>query len=211
MSLTPPPQFFNAYAQGFARCAVATPLVRLADPARNVERIAALARRADDAGAAVLLTPELSVSGYAIDDLLHQGALWVDGFLRIMQYQHADFAAQVGQTQRAVVHRRGAALHEVVIPNGTSVRRWRLAHALLPRRIERNRHAQTDNAPSWWTRQIFDHMAVEAVTTQQLRPNQHKPGPHLRIQVQPLRQHMAGLFKVSVPQGSPPHRNARTL
>ena len=75
MSLTPPPQFFNAYAQGFARCAVATPLVRLADPARNVERIAALARRADDAGAAVLLTPELSVSGYAIDDLLHQGAL----------------------------------------------------------------------------------------------------------------------------------------
>ncbi|MFN3613546.1 MAG: NAD(+) synthase [Rubrimonas sp.] len=73
--MTPSPRFFNAYAQGFLRTAVAAPAVSPADPMANIAGIAAAARQAHDAGAAVALTPELGVSGYAIDDLLHQGAL----------------------------------------------------------------------------------------------------------------------------------------
>jgi NAD+ synthase (glutamine-hydrolysing) len=71
----PPPDFWNLYRHGFARVAVATPALRPADPAFNASRIAALAHQADDAGAVLLLTPELSLSAYAIDDLLQQGAL----------------------------------------------------------------------------------------------------------------------------------------
>ncbi|MGF1659702.1 MAG: NAD(+) synthase [Rubrimonas sp.] len=77
-TLAPPPRFFNATAQGFARVAVATPAVRPADPAFNAAAIAGMARRAEAAGALLLLTPELGLSGYAIDDLLHQDAL-LDG------------------------------------------------------------------------------------------------------------------------------------
>jgi NAD+ synthase (glutamine-hydrolysing) len=73
--MTPSPRFFNAYAQGFLRAAVAAPSVRPADPVANIVAIAAAARRAHDAGAAVTLTPELGITGYAIDDLLHQTAL----------------------------------------------------------------------------------------------------------------------------------------
>ncbi len=73
--VAPPPRFFNAYAQGMLRVAVAAPFVRLADPAANGARLAALAVRADAERAALLATPELSVTGYAIDDLVQQTAL----------------------------------------------------------------------------------------------------------------------------------------
>lgn len=71
----PPDGFLNLYRHGMARVAVATPRVHLAEPAANAARIAALCRRADAEGAVLLLLPELSLSAYAIDDLLHQGAL----------------------------------------------------------------------------------------------------------------------------------------
>lgn len=73
--LSPPPRFFNAYAQRFARVAVAAPFVAIGNPAANGARIEAMARRAHDAHAALLLTPELSITGYSIDDLHHQQAL----------------------------------------------------------------------------------------------------------------------------------------
>jgi NAD+ synthase (glutamine-hydrolysing) len=65
----------SLYDHGFARLAAAVPEVRPADPAFNAERTLALARRASDDGAAVVVFPELGISGYAIDDLLHQRAL----------------------------------------------------------------------------------------------------------------------------------------
>ena len=71
----PPDGFLNLYRHGMARVAVATPRVHLAEPLANAARIAALARQADAEGAVLLLLPELSLSAYAIDDLLHQGAL----------------------------------------------------------------------------------------------------------------------------------------
>ncbi|MFV0429096.1 MAG: NAD(+) synthase [Arachnia sp.] len=67
--------FRNAYAQGFARIAACTVPVADFDPAANAARIADLARQCDVRGTAVALFPELSVSGYAIDDLLLQDSL----------------------------------------------------------------------------------------------------------------------------------------
>ena len=67
--------FRNVYAQGFARVAACTLPVALADPATNAERIVAEVRGCHDEGVSVALFPELSVSGYAIDDLLLQDVL----------------------------------------------------------------------------------------------------------------------------------------
>ncbi|MEM1209776.1 MAG: NAD(+) synthase [Planctomycetota bacterium] len=63
------------YRHGFARVAVATPAVAVADPAANLEHHLALARQAHDLHAAVCLFPELGLTGYACDDLFHQTAL----------------------------------------------------------------------------------------------------------------------------------------
>jgi NAD+ synthase (glutamine-hydrolysing) len=39
-------EFFNLYRHGFARVAVATPIVRIGDPAHNLEGTAALMQQA---------------------------------------------------------------------------------------------------------------------------------------------------------------------
>jgi NAD+ synthase (glutamine-hydrolysing) len=67
--------FFNLYAQGFARVATATPKVALADPATNAAAVIGLAHQAHDAGAALVVFPELCLTGYSIDDLHHQDAV----------------------------------------------------------------------------------------------------------------------------------------
>jgi NAD+ synthase (glutamine-hydrolysing) len=67
--------FHSIYRHGFVRVAVAVPKVRVADPAFNAERTCALARRASDARAAVVLFPELGLSAYSNEDLFHQDAL----------------------------------------------------------------------------------------------------------------------------------------
>src|SRR3954452_416222 len=67
--------FRNAYAQGFARVAACTLPVALADPAANAERVIAVVKECHDESVAVALFPELSLSGYAIDDLLMQDVL----------------------------------------------------------------------------------------------------------------------------------------
>ena len=67
--------FRNAYAQGFARVAACTLPVALADPAENARRVVEQVRACHDDGVAVALFPELSLSGYAIDDLLLQDVL----------------------------------------------------------------------------------------------------------------------------------------
>lgn len=67
--------FRNVYAQGFARVAACTLPVAIADPMTNAERIIEQTRACHDDGVAVALFPELSLSGYAIDDLLLQDVL----------------------------------------------------------------------------------------------------------------------------------------
>jgi NAD+ synthase (glutamine-hydrolysing) len=70
-----PERFQSLYTHGFVRVAACAPVVVPADPAANAEAILKFAREADAERAALLLTPELSLSGYAIDDLLLQDAL----------------------------------------------------------------------------------------------------------------------------------------
>lgn len=67
--------FESLYTHGFVRVAACAPVVAPADPAANAEAILKFWREADAEGAAVLLTPELSLTGYAIDDLLLQTPL----------------------------------------------------------------------------------------------------------------------------------------
>ena len=68
-------RFRSLYTHGFVRVAACAPVVAPADPATNAERILKFWREADAEHTAVLLTPELSLSGYAIDDLLLQEPL----------------------------------------------------------------------------------------------------------------------------------------
>ncbi len=67
--------FASLYSHGFVRVAAAVPHMRIGEPAFNAERTLALARRASERHAALVIFPELGISGYSIDDLLHQAAL----------------------------------------------------------------------------------------------------------------------------------------
>jgi NAD+ synthase (glutamine-hydrolysing) len=67
--------FSNLYSHDFARVAVATPRCRVADPAYNATESIALARQAQQQGAALVAFPELGLSAYTCDDLFHQRAL----------------------------------------------------------------------------------------------------------------------------------------
>ncbi len=60
---------------GFLRVAAATPLVRVADCAFNVEHILALMRRAESEHVNVVVFPELAITGYTCADLFHQPVL----------------------------------------------------------------------------------------------------------------------------------------
>jgi NAD+ synthase (glutamine-hydrolysing) len=67
--------FGSLYSHGFVRVAAAVPHVRVGDPGWNASRTVELARGASERGAALVIFPELGISSYAIDDLLHQRAL----------------------------------------------------------------------------------------------------------------------------------------
>ncbi len=68
-------QFFNLYRHGFARMAVATPLVRVGDPDTNLEASFELMREATREKALLAVFPELGLSAYSCEDLFHQQAL----------------------------------------------------------------------------------------------------------------------------------------
>ncbi len=76
----PASSFGSLYEHGFARLAAAVPRVQIAEPEVNADRTLGLARRASERGAALVVFPELGLSGYSIEDLLHQQAL-TDGVL----------------------------------------------------------------------------------------------------------------------------------
>ena len=67
--------FFDARTHGFVRTAAATPVVHVADPVANGDEHEKLIREAGARGVDLLVFPELSLSAYAIDDLLMQAPL----------------------------------------------------------------------------------------------------------------------------------------
>jgi len=70
--------FDSLYRHDLARVAACSTRVSVADPAANAEAILQVLRRCDKRGVAVVVLPELCLSGYSIDDLLLQDAL-LDG------------------------------------------------------------------------------------------------------------------------------------
>jgi NAD+ synthase (glutamine-hydrolysing) len=67
--------FFSAYARGFARVAACTHRAVLADPAANAASVLRIAGDCHDDGVAVAVFPELTLSGYSIEDILLQDSL----------------------------------------------------------------------------------------------------------------------------------------
>jgi NAD+ synthase (glutamine-hydrolysing) len=67
--------FRSIYQQGFARVAAGTTRCALADPAANAAAMLGMAQDCHDRAVALVVFPELALSGYAIDDLLLQDPL----------------------------------------------------------------------------------------------------------------------------------------
>ncbi|TAM64283.1 NAD(+) synthase [Mycobacterium sp.] len=70
--------FYNAYSQGFARVAACTHHTVIGDPAANAESVLRLARACHDDGVALAVFPELTLSGYSIEDIVLQDVLLDD-------------------------------------------------------------------------------------------------------------------------------------
>lgn len=70
--------FYNAYSQGFVRVAACTQHTTIGDPAANAESVLRLARECHDDGVALAVFPELTLSGYSIEDIVMQDLLLDD-------------------------------------------------------------------------------------------------------------------------------------
>jgi NAD+ synthase (glutamine-hydrolysing) len=84
----PGQEFFNFLNHDMLRVAVATPHLRVADPAYNASETMALMNRAAEEHASLVLFPELGLSAYSCEDLFHQRALLdasIEGLGRIVQ------------------------------------------------------------------------------------------------------------------------------
>jgi len=80
--------FHSAYRHGFVRVAACTHHTTLADPAANAESVLRMARDCHDDGVALAVFPELTLSGYSIEDILLQ-----DGLLDAVEVALADVVA----------------------------------------------------------------------------------------------------------------------
>jgi NAD+ synthase (glutamine-hydrolysing) len=67
--------FYSAYHQGFVRVAACTHHTAIADPAANAESVLRVARTCHDESVALAVFPELTLSGYSIEDILLQDTL----------------------------------------------------------------------------------------------------------------------------------------
>lgn len=80
--------YLHILGHGYFRVAVMIPEVALADPMKNCDRHVALIETVAEKGALYILFPELSLSGYSIDDYAQQDVLlnncrvWLDTLLR---------------------------------------------------------------------------------------------------------------------------------
>ena len=76
--------FYSIYSHGFLRAAASPIRIRLADPASNADEVVRALAEAGEAGAGLIVFPELCLSGYAIDDLLQQQVV-LDGVLQAIE------------------------------------------------------------------------------------------------------------------------------
>ncbi|WP_029112802.1 NAD(+) synthase [Mycobacterium sp. URHB0044] len=67
--------FYSAYRHGFVRVAACTHHTTLADPPANADSVLGLARECHADGVALAVFPELTLSGYSIEDIVMQDSL----------------------------------------------------------------------------------------------------------------------------------------
>lgn len=67
--------FYSAYQHGFVRVAACTHHTTIGDPVANAASVLDMARACHDDGAALAVFPELTLSGYSIEDVLLQDSL----------------------------------------------------------------------------------------------------------------------------------------
>jgi NAD+ synthase (glutamine-hydrolysing) len=70
--------FYNCYSQGFVRVAACTHHTTIGDPAANAASVLGLARECHDDGVGLAVFPELTLSGYSIEDIVLQDLLLDD-------------------------------------------------------------------------------------------------------------------------------------
>ncbi|MGV8928751.1 MAG: NAD(+) synthase [Brevundimonas sp.] len=110
--------FHSTRTHGFVRVAAATPVVHTADPVANAEEHIALIKQAGEHGVDLIVFPELSLSGYAIDDLLMQDALLAEVERQIAVLAEAADATGVIAVVGAPV-RNGDALYNCAVVLGS--------------------------------------------------------------------------------------------
>ncbi|MFN4261355.1 MAG: NAD(+) synthase [Gemmataceae bacterium] len=81
---------------GFLRVAAAVPVLRVAHCAFNAERMLTLMAKAENAGVAVLVFPELALTGYTCADLFHQDTLLRGARAALAQLAHDSAALYSG-------------------------------------------------------------------------------------------------------------------
>ena len=77
--------FLSIYKQGFVRVAACRPRCRAADPTFNLAQTLELARAGHEQAVALMVFPELGLSGYSIEDLVLQQALLDDVEARLTE------------------------------------------------------------------------------------------------------------------------------
>jgi len=113
-----PHPFHSSRTHGFVRVAAATPVVHTADPVANADAHIALVRQAGEQGVDLIVFPELSLSGYAIDDLLMQDALLAEVERQVAVLAEAARAAGVIAVVGAPL-RNGDALYNCAVVLGS--------------------------------------------------------------------------------------------
>ena len=71
---------------GFIRVACASPKVSLADPVKNVDELIRLTKEAEATRTALIVFPELCVTGYTCGDLFFNDKLISSAHLELMRY-----------------------------------------------------------------------------------------------------------------------------
>ncbi|WP_372708263.1 NAD(+) synthase [Brevundimonas sp.] len=110
--------FHSPRTHGFVRVAAATPVAHTADPVANAQEHIALIKQAGEQGVDLIVFPELSLSGYAIDDLLMQDALLAEVERQIAVVAEAADVAGVIAVVGAPV-RNGDALYNCAVVLGS--------------------------------------------------------------------------------------------
>ena len=113
--------FHSPRTHGFVRVAAATPVVHIADPKANADEHVALIRQAGEQGVDLIVFPELSLTGYAIDDLHMQTALLDEVERQIATVAEAADAAGLITVVGAPIRNGDALFNGAVVLGGGAV------------------------------------------------------------------------------------------